>query len=70
MMRYADEGRYQWNWLLAGVPGFAAVSWRRVVVSCCNCITCGCGSSECLILPVGDLVRVGVIFDKALSPER
>ena len=70
LMEYADKGQYQSKLASCGKaqvsPPYLGAELSLVVVI----VTCGCGSSECLILPIGDLVRVGVIFDKALSPER
>ena len=70
LMECADEGQYQSELASCGKaqvsPPYLGAESSLVVVI----VMCGCGSSECLILPIGDLVCVGVIFDEALSAER
>ena len=69
-MEYADGGQYQSELASCGKaqisPPYLDAELSLVVVI----VICGCGSSECLILPIGDLICVSVIFDEALSPER
>ena len=69
-MGYADEGRYQKKLASYGKAQVSPLYLGAELLLVVVIVTCGCGSSECLILPVGDLVHVGVVFDKALPPER